>query len=179
MIKAKKRPCWSAGSWDMTVSFLAQIAPEGGKWKFAVVEHENETRDLFVRITSYFAKLIYNIKVTIFWTKKIENRLLTATVTSFSAFIWSNPEWSDLLKSKLDINNLDPRQFSFRWSLLPMALQSIKKPKKIWEVRFLTATVTSFEAQKWPNWWWNALPQLYPEFLPEKLIVAHSRLGFK
>ena len=76
----------------MTVSFLAQIAPEGGKWKFAVVEHENETRDLFVRITSYFAKLISNIKVTIFWTKKIENRLLTATVTSFSAFIWSNLE---------------------------------------------------------------------------------------
>ena len=57
----------------MTVSFLAQIAPEGGKWKFAVVEHENETRDLFVRITSYFVKLISNIKVTIFWTKKIES----------------------------------------------------------------------------------------------------------
>ena len=56
----------------MTVSFLAQIAPEGGKWKFAVVEHENETRDLFVRITSYFAKLISNIKVTIFWTKKLK-----------------------------------------------------------------------------------------------------------
>ena len=152
MIKAKKRPCWSAGSWDMTVSFLAQIAPEGGKWKFAVVEHENEARDLFVRITSYFAKLISNIKISIFWTKKNENRLLTATVTSFSAFIWSNPEWSDLLKSKLDINNLDPRQFSFRWSLLPMALQSISKSKKNWEVRFLTATVTSFKAQKWSNW---------------------------
>ena len=48
----------------MTVLFLAQIAPEGGKWKFAVVEHENETRDLFVRITSYFGKLISNIKIT-------------------------------------------------------------------------------------------------------------------
>ena len=76
----------------MTVSFLAQIASEGGKWKFAVVEHENETRDLFVGITSLYAKLISNIKITIFWTKKNENRLLTATVTSFSAFIWSNPE---------------------------------------------------------------------------------------
>ena len=137
MIKAKKRPCWSAGSRDMTVSFLAQIAPEGGKWKFAVVEHENETRDLFVRITSYVAKLISNIKVTIFWTKKIENRLLTATVTSFSAFIWSNPEWSDLLKSKLDIYNLDPRQFSFRWSLLPTTLQYIKNLKKSEKFGFL------------------------------------------
>jgi len=134
---------------------------------------------IFVRITSYFAKLISNIRITIFWTKKIENRLLTATVTSFSAFIWSNPEWSDLLKSKLDINNLDPRQFSFRWSLLPMALQSINKSKKNWEVRFLTATVTSFKAQKWSNWWWNALPQLYPWFLPEKIIVAYSRMVFK
>ena len=56
----------------MTVSFLAQIAPEGGKWKFAVVEHENETRDLLVRITLYFAKLIPNIKVTIFRTKKLK-----------------------------------------------------------------------------------------------------------
>ena len=83
-----------------------------------------------------------------FWTKKIENRLLTATVTSFSAFIWSNSWWSGLLKSKRDIYNLDPRQFYFRWSLLPMTLQSIKKPKKIWEVRFLTATVASFKAQK-------------------------------
>ena len=121
----------------MTVSFLAQIAPEGGKWKFAVVEHENETRDLFVRISSYFAKLISNIKITIFWTKKIENRLLTATVTLFSAFIWSNLEWSDLLKSKLDIYNLDPRQFYFRWSLMPMTLQPIKKPKKIENFGFL------------------------------------------
>ena len=114
-----------------------------------------------------------------FLDKKIENRLLTATMTSFSAFIWSNLEWSDLLKSKLDIYNLDPRQFSFRWSLLPMALQSINNSKKFWEVRFLTATVTSFKAQKWSNWWWNALPQLYPWFLPEKIIVAYSRMVFK
>ena len=56
----------------MTVSLLAQSAPEGGKWKFAVVEHENETRDPFVRITSYFAKLISNIKVTIFGQKKLK-----------------------------------------------------------------------------------------------------------
>jgi hypothetical protein len=56
----------------MTVSFLAQIAPEGGKRKFSVVEHENETLDLPVRITSYFARLISNIKVTFFGQKKLK-----------------------------------------------------------------------------------------------------------
>ena len=39
--------------------------------------------------------------------------------------------------------------------------------------------VEKLQTQKWPNWWWSALLQLYPEFLPEKRIVAHSRLVFK
>ena len=41
-----------------------------------------QTRDLFVGITSNFAKQISNVDIIDFYKKKIENWVLTATVTS-------------------------------------------------------------------------------------------------
>ena len=41
-----------------------------------------QTRDLFVGITSDFAKQISNVDILDFYKKKIENRVVTVNVTS-------------------------------------------------------------------------------------------------
>ena len=99
-----------------------------------------QTQDIRFRISSNFAKLIFKMKIIIFFQKKCKNRLLTATVTS----LFTSKMTKSVVKCIIQVQTRDLIvRITSNFGSITLHTKLIDSWKTVHQILFLTTAVTS------------------------------------